>query len=213
MHQKIMESRVELKVDGMTCQACVRSVTMKLSAVPGVSSAAVDLPAGRAVVQLDETRVHVEDLLVDPSPGHSQAAQRLIEPAHLGEVKSTMKRVEEIDFPIGGMTCASCARIIEGQLASTPGVARASVNFATRVASVRYDPARVGLDNLVAAVEDIGYGVPAGPQELAEQAEAADLRDCIRATGFRAGNDGALAAAANAAHCARARLLCISVLP
>ncbi len=87
-----------------------------------------------------------------------------------------MKRIEEIELPIGGMTCASCARIVEGQLASTPGVSRASVNFATRRATVRYDAARVGVQNLVAAVEDVGYGVPVGPQELAEQAESADLR-------------------------------------
>jgi Cu+-exporting ATPase len=87
-----------------------------------------------------------------------------------------MKRTEEIELPIGGMSCAACARIVEGQLRSTPGVSQASVNFATRVASVRYDPDLIGVVNLVTAVEDVGYRVPAGPQELAEQAEARDLR-------------------------------------
>ncbi len=74
------------------------------------------------------------------------------------------------------MTCASCARIVEGQLASTPGVAKASVNIATRIASVRYDADKLAVDNLVDAVEEVGYGVPAGPQEIAEQKEASDLR-------------------------------------
>jgi Cu+-exporting ATPase len=87
-----------------------------------------------------------------------------------------LPRIEEIDLPISGMTCASCARIVEGQLASTPGVTKASVNIATRVASVRYDAERLGVDNLVTAVEEVGYGVPAGPQEIAEQKETADLR-------------------------------------
>ena len=58
-----MDSSVELKVDGMTCQGCVRSVTKKLSGVAGVSSAAVDLAAGRATVRFDASSVKVEDLI------------------------------------------------------------------------------------------------------------------------------------------------------
>jgi len=87
-----------------------------------------------------------------------------------------LARIEEIEFPISGMTCASCARIVEGQLASTPGVSKANVNIATRTASVRYDAERLDVEKLVTAVEEVGYGVPAGPQEIAEQNEAADLR-------------------------------------
>jgi Cu+-exporting ATPase len=44
------------------------------------------------------------------------------------------------------------------------------------VASVRYDAESLGVEKLVSAVEEVGYGVPAGPQEIAEQREAADLR-------------------------------------
>jgi Cu+-exporting ATPase len=87
-----------------------------------------------------------------------------------------MKRIEEVELPIGGMTCAACARTVERQLGGTPGVTQASVNFATHIASVRYDAGLVDVEKLVAAVEDVGYEVPAGPQELAEQAEARDLR-------------------------------------
>lgn len=41
---------VQLKVDGMTCQNCVRHVKEALEAVEGVTSAEVDLTGGRAVV-------------------------------------------------------------------------------------------------------------------------------------------------------------------
>ena len=58
-----MDTSVELKVDGMTCEACARSITRKLSALNGVSSAAVDLAAGKATVQRDESRASVEDLI------------------------------------------------------------------------------------------------------------------------------------------------------
>jgi copper chaperone CopZ len=58
-----MNSNVELTVDGMTCEGCVRSVTKKLAGVAGVSSAAVDLAAGKATVEYDASRTKVEDLI------------------------------------------------------------------------------------------------------------------------------------------------------
>jgi copper chaperone len=58
-----MDSSVVLKVDGMTCQGCVRSVTKILSGVAGVSGVAVDLVAGKATVGFDESATKVEDLI------------------------------------------------------------------------------------------------------------------------------------------------------
>ena len=58
-----MGSSVELKVDGMTCQGCVRSVTKKLSGVAGVSAVSVDLAAGKATVGYDESAAKVADLI------------------------------------------------------------------------------------------------------------------------------------------------------
>jgi copper chaperone len=43
----------ELKVDGMTCSGCVRSVTKALTKVPGVSNVDVSLEDGVARVQFD----------------------------------------------------------------------------------------------------------------------------------------------------------------
>ncbi|HYA18764.1 MAG TPA: heavy metal translocating P-type ATPase [Bryobacteraceae bacterium] len=87
-----------------------------------------------------------------------------------------MARAEEVELPIGGMTCAACARTVEKQLGGSKGVSHASVNFATRTASVRYDPNQTQVEELVRAVEDVGYEVPAAPQEIAEAAEARELR-------------------------------------
>lgn len=61
------------------------------------------------------------------------------------------------DLPIEGMTCASCANRIEKRLAKQPGVSSASVNFATRVATVKYDAAATDPETLAKAVDDIGY--------------------------------------------------------
>lgn len=77
---------------------------------------------------------------------------------------------ERVDLPVSGMSCAACARSIENQLAATAGVTRAHVNFATSTATVEFDPARAAVRNLVDAIEELGYGVPAGGEDVEEQA-------------------------------------------
>ena len=67
---------------------------------------------------------------------------------------------ERIDLPVGGMTCAACARSIERTLGATPGVERASVNLATETATVEYDPARARVRDFIGAIQDLGYTVP-----------------------------------------------------
>src|SRR4051795_1403388 len=58
---------------------------------------------------------------------------------------------------IGGMTCASCVGRVEKALNRVDGVAGTEVNLATEVATVRFDPAAVGLAELTAAVTKAGY--------------------------------------------------------
>lgn len=45
-----------LKINGMTCQGCVRSVTRVLEALPGVTAARVSLERAEAVVEHDPAR-------------------------------------------------------------------------------------------------------------------------------------------------------------
>jgi copper ion binding protein len=51
-----------LKVQGMTCQHCVRAVTQALESKDGVTQAKVELEAGRARVEHDESRVTPREL-------------------------------------------------------------------------------------------------------------------------------------------------------
>lgn len=85
----------------------------------------------------------------------------------------------EVRLPVEGMSCASCVNRIERFLRKTPGVAEASVNLATEVATVRYLPEIAGLDELVRAIEAAGYEVRHLPAvadgvraDLVEEADA-----------------------------------------
>jgi len=55
------------------------------------------------------------------------------------------------------MTCASCSARVERGLGKVAGVAQATVNLATEQATVVFDPAVVGADALLAAVQGAGY--------------------------------------------------------
>ena len=82
--------------------------------------------------------------------------------------------IERVELPITGMTCASCANRIERKLNKLEGVT-ASVNYATEKARVEFDPGTVDPQQLVAAVEAVGYratlphvdDAPAEPDEIA----------------------------------------------
>jgi Cu+-exporting ATPase len=83
----------------------------------------------------------------------------------------------DLSLPIEGMTCASCSNRVQRFLSKTDGVIEANVNLATERAQVRFDPAVVGRDELVRAVEDAGYGVRAevvAPDGALDAAAAAD---------------------------------------
>ena len=83
-----------------------------------------------------------------------------------------------VDLDVTGMTCASCAARIEKRLNRLDGVL-ATVNFATERAAVDFDATTVSPDDLVAAVEAVGYGasVPqlAPGEPAADDAEPAEL--------------------------------------
>ncbi|CAN5853051.1 heavy metal translocating P-type ATPase [soil metagenome] len=78
-----------------------------------------------------------------PSPGSSAPAALVAD--------------ERVDFPLQGMSCASCANTIEKALGKAPGVSKASVNFATKMATVRYDAAATSPEQLVKVVKGTGY--------------------------------------------------------
>src|SRR5262245_21832186 len=91
---------------------------------------------------------------------------------------TTRPSIEELDFPVIGMTCASCVRRVERALEKTAGVADASVNRATERASVRFDPSVASLDDLRAAVVKAGYGMRA--EETTFDVTGMTCASCVR---------------------------------
>ncbi|MCJ7582888.1 MAG: copper ion binding protein, partial [Candidatus Aminicenantes bacterium] len=75
-------------------------------------------------------------------------------------------KVERIDIPIVGMTCASCATTVQSGLSTLPGVDKANVNFATSKATVHFNPQNISVNDLVKTVKKTGYDVGTASVEL-----------------------------------------------
>jgi Cu+-exporting ATPase len=105
----------------------------------------------------------------------------------------------ECTLTVGGMTCAACSGRVQRALETTPGVAAANVNLMTGTATVRFDPAAVTPEALIARVRDTGYDAAlpapdAAPESLLD-AQDAERRAESRELRWKFGVSVALATA------------------
>ncbi|RMG85791.1 MAG: heavy metal translocating P-type ATPase, partial [Chloroflexi bacterium] len=150
--------QIDLPVTGMTCAACVRNVERALKKADGVAEANVNIATEKATVSFDPEKLDTKILI------------QQVENAGYGVATATM------DLPITGMTCAACVRNVERALKKPDGVLDVTVNLATEKATVTYIPGLVSRRDLVAAVENAGYGV----LDLTDAAEPEDAERAAR---------------------------------
>jgi Cu2+-exporting ATPase len=67
------------------------------------------------------------------------------------------EKIVKKQYPVTGLSCASCASNVELKLNKQPGVVKASVNLASQVATIEYHPSLVKPLNLKESVVSIGY--------------------------------------------------------
>ena len=69
-------------------------------------------------------------------------------------------------FDITGMSCSACSAAVERTVRKIEGVAAVEVNLLANSMQVEYDETKVSADQMVAAIEKIGYGAcPVAPPE------------------------------------------------
>ena len=83
-------------------------------------------------------------------------------------------------YPVLGMSCASCAARVDKTLNGLPGVYQATVNYATAVAQVEYNPKVCSDATLQSAVQDAGYDLL-----VDTGVDVADKAEEIRLTRYR----------------------------
>jgi len=83
---------------------------------------------------------------------------------------------DRVTIPVTGMTCAACSARVQRALSKTPGVSDASVNLMLNNAVVSFDPTMGRTEELVAVIEETGYGaeLTAPGRTAFEEQEAQD---------------------------------------
>jgi Cu+-exporting ATPase len=74
---------------------------------------------------------------------------------------------DKITLPVAGMTCANCAMNIERAVKKLDGVTDARVNFAAENAAISFDPAQIGIGEVMAKIRDAGFSVPTQKADFA----------------------------------------------
>lgn len=65
--------------------------------------------------------------------------------------------METIVLQVNGMSCGGCVKSVTSVLEALPGVMSVQVSLTPGAATVGFDPARVGREQMVAAIDDAGF--------------------------------------------------------
>jgi len=98
------------------------------------------------------------------------------------------KKIVKKQYPVTGLSCASCASNVELRLNNQPGVVSASVNLASQIATIEYQPTLVKPQNLKESIISIGYDLiideSAKAKEELENLQQKKLKSLRRRTFF-----------------------------
>jgi Cu+-exporting ATPase len=130
-----------LKIEGMTCAACAKTVERVSKKLDGVIEANVNFATEKLKISFDETKVSIPDI------------RAAIEKAGYRAVTESSKKSLKVE----GMTCAACAKTIEKVTKKLDGVIDSNVNFATEKLSISYDASKVRVSDIKKAIEKAGY--------------------------------------------------------
>jgi Cu+-exporting ATPase len=133
-------------VGGMTCAACVRTIESYLGNQEGIHKVSVNLITEKANVKYLTNQISSDTIIEHIADVGFEAS--LISDTPVGIV----------NLDISGMTCSACVNAIEGYIGSLDGVADIKVSLGLDQAKIRLDNTKIGIRDLVAEIEKIGYG-------------------------------------------------------
>ncbi|KAJ8379177.1 hypothetical protein AAFF_G00230890 [Aldrovandia affinis] len=198
----VMEARVMIGVEGMTCQSCVSSIEGAVGQLAGVASVRVSLGERQATVsyaprliQPEQLRAHIEEmgftatLLPTATPLTPKAT-----PLGLVPVEGELPLLAAggwrgATLQVQGMRGQSCASSITASLNGVAGVREVSVSLATRRVRLQYHPSLVALETARRVVQSLPPGdlrvtLPAGAGADGKEAGAASQTAVIAIAGM-----------------------------
>lgn len=89
--------------------------------------------------------------------GAIQFTERANDKSLRGAISQAAQTHATVAFDVKGMTCAGCEYGVRKVLTRLPGVSNADVSYEHRRALVTYDPGKVTVEKMIAAIQTLGY--------------------------------------------------------
>ncbi|XP_072170821.1 copper-transporting ATPase 1-like [Diadema setosum] len=142
---------VAIRIEGMTCNSCVKSIEGHVGTLPGVRTIQVSLDRQEGVITYDSSLTNPETLREAIYDMGFEATL----PATSQSVNSPVLAM--VIIGIEGMTCNSCVRSIEDKIGSLAGVRSIKVSLQDKIADVKYDTSIVKAEEIRLAIYDMGF--------------------------------------------------------
>ncbi|XP_078208546.1 copper-transporting ATPase 2 isoform X6 [Callithrix jacchus] len=145
-----------IRILGMTCQSCVKSIEDRISSLKGIVSVKVSVEQGSATVNyvpsvLSPQQVchQIGDMGFEASIAEGKAAS--------WPSRSLPAQEAVVKLRVEGMTCQSCVSSIEGKVRKLQGVVRVKVSLSNQEAVITYQPYLIQPEDLRDHVNDMGF--------------------------------------------------------
>ncbi|XP_037842590.2 copper-transporting ATPase 2 isoform X3 [Chlorocebus sabaeus] len=145
-----------IRILGMTCQSCVKSIEDRISNLKGIVSMKVSLEQGSAtvkyvpsVVSLQQVCHQIGDMGFEASIAEGKAAS--------WPSRSLPAQEAVVKLRVEGMTCQSCVGSIEGKVRKLQGVVKVKVSLSNQEAVITYQPYLIQPEDLRDHVNDMGF--------------------------------------------------------
>ncbi|XP_054520942.2 copper-transporting ATPase 2 isoform X16 [Pan troglodytes] len=145
-----------VRILGMTCQSCVKSIEDRISNLKGIVSMKVSLEQGSATVKyvpsvvcLQQVCHQIGDMGFEASIAEGKAAS--------WPSRSLPAQEAVVKLRVEGMTCQSCVSSIESKVRKLQGVVRVKVSLSNQEAVITYQPYLIQPEDLRDHVNDMGF--------------------------------------------------------
>ncbi len=132
-----------LTITGMTCAACSSRIERVLNKQEGIIKATVNLSTDKCSIEYDATKTNITEI------------KETIKKTGYGITEDNPKKT--IILQIDGMTCAACSSRVERVTSKLDGVELSSVNLATNLATISYNPDIIRISEIKGAIVKAGY--------------------------------------------------------
>lgn len=168
--------RVELSIVGMTCSACVGSITRLVEELPFVRTVNVALLTNSATVVF-EGKQHVDDVVTTiEDAGFDASIENLEEvvPKEQGKAPQQQSDMWKATFAIGGMTCSACVGSITNAIKELSWVETVDINLISNSGTVVFQ-GKDNVNKITETIEDTGFDVTLDSMVSASQEKEVDV--------------------------------------